>query len=340
MTCRSCNRGSVLLLVLFVLVVLSLAAVSLSYRMSLGLRSTRDRAVVVRMDALNRSAVAVAMSRLAVDGNDFDHPGEAWGNPLAISDADALPGWAPAEEVGPLASGALTGADPVARTSLWVRDEGSRMHLLFASGQALEELGFTPEEVDAVFDWMDADADPSPQGAETGHYRALPGPYTAKDAPVEVLEELQLVRGLGGGSVWSHSPTAAGEEVTARPLSLLTVLGDGRVNVNTAEEAVLAALPLREEVVDQILAFRRYDALTRDPVEDHAFASLEDLAALQGIDNDDLVALGQLCRFTSSFFRIQAMTEDPQSGIRRWLRVLVQRGDGGEISVLQWREGA
>lgn len=293
------------------------------------------------MDALNRSAIAVAMSRLAADGNDFDHPGEAWGDPLTTSDADALPGWAPAEGGGPAAGGGPAGAGPVLRTSLWVRDEGSRMHLLFASGEALEELGFTPEEVDTVFDWMDADANPSPQGAESGYYQVLPEPYAAKDAPVEVLEEMQLVRGLQGGSVWPPQPAAAGEEAAAAPpLSLLTVLGDGRVNVNTVEEAVLEALPLREEVVDQVLAFRRYDGLSRDAVEDHAFASVEDLATLQGIEDDDLVALGQLCRFTSFFFRIQAMTEDPRSGIRRRLRILVQRGAGGEVSVLQWREGA
>ena len=335
-------RGSVLLLVLFVLVVLSLAAVSLSYRMSLGIRATRDQAIAARADAFNRSAVALAMSRLSADANGFDHPGESWSDPLSPNDVSGLPGWATADAAPDGGSGAVPSRSTglTLQTRLWVEDEGGRLHVLFASGEAMEDLGFTRDEVDAIFDWMDADADPSPEGAESNTYTSLPLPYRAKDAPVEVLEEVRLVRGLSAASAWGAPPARRdAEEPPISPLALLTVLGDGRVNLNSAKEAVLRALPIREEVVDQLLAFRRFDGLSRGSVEDHAFTSVDDLAQLQGLEDEDLVTLGQIGRFESSFFRIQAMTEDAGSGVRRHLRVLVQREDGGKLSVLLWREG-
>lgn len=48
----------------------------------------------------------------------------------------------------------------------------------------------------AVADWQDADDLLHPGGAEQDHYSGLNPPYVCKNAPVESLEELLLVRGV------------------------------------------------------------------------------------------------------------------------------------------------
>lgn len=80
--------------------------------------------------------------------------------------------------------------------------------------------------VDALADWRDADAAPRPLGAEAAWYRAA-GLRPPRDGPLADPRELERVRGFGrfGG------------------LDTLVALEGGRVPLNRAPAAVLAALP-------------------------------------------------------------------------------------------------
>jgi len=61
--------------------------------------------------------------------------------------------------------------------------------------QALQNLpGITSTVVDSILDWLDADDDPRPQGAESDWYRQQQKAYGARNASVIALEELLLVR--------------------------------------------------------------------------------------------------------------------------------------------------
>jgi len=61
--------------------------------------------------------------------------------------------------------------------------------------QALQNLpGITSVVVDSILDWLDADDDPRPQGAESDWYRQQQKSYGARNAPVIALEELLLIR--------------------------------------------------------------------------------------------------------------------------------------------------
>ncbi len=56
--------------------------------------------------------------------------------------------------------------------------------------------GMTYEAIDAIRDWIDADAEKRSLGAESEAYQSLNPPYSAKNGPLESLDELLLVRGV------------------------------------------------------------------------------------------------------------------------------------------------
>ncbi len=80
--------------------------------------------------------------------------------------------------------------------SFGLADEASRINLNTASSDMLLTLpGMTTELADSVVDWRDRDADVSPSGAEGEYYLLQEVPYYCKDAPLETVTEVLLVRG-------------------------------------------------------------------------------------------------------------------------------------------------
>ena len=50
--------------------------------------------------------------------------------------------------------------------------------------------------IDSIIDWRDSNHDHLLNGAEEDYYRGLDPPYSCKDGPFDVVEELLLVRGV------------------------------------------------------------------------------------------------------------------------------------------------
>src|SRR5476649_2541455 len=81
--------------------------------------------------------------------------------------------------------------------------------------QALTLMGVDAGSIsvvsDSIQDWIDADDDPRIAGAENDYYQSLTPPYSAKNAPMDDLSELLLVKGVTpemywGGSSTNHAP--------------------------------------------------------------------------------------------------------------------------------------
>ena len=109
--------------------------------------------------------------------------------------------------------------------------------------------------IDSILDWRDANRDHRLNGAEEDYYRSLDPPYSCKDGPFNVIEELLLVRGV--------TPRLfAGGEVDGKKIPGLRDLVSPRAaeqpNRWTAPQAVLEACglarplpPARPTVVSQ-----------------------------------------------------------------------------------------
>ncbi|MBL8827554.1 MAG: general secretion pathway protein GspK, partial [Planctomycetaceae bacterium] len=72
--------------------------------------------------------------------------------------------------------------------------------------------GLTAQIADSILDWIDADDEPRPFGAETSYYSSLPQPYRAANGRLESLDDLLLVRGVTKQLL--HGETASSEVAT------------------------------------------------------------------------------------------------------------------------------
>jgi general secretion pathway protein K len=99
----------------------------------------------------------------------------------------------------------------------------------------------------AIMDWVDSNQDlascdltgkgPS-SGSEDSFYQLLDPPYFRKNAPLDSLDELHLVRGISD-DFWSTFIEPDGGDPKKRTV---TVWGQGKINVNTANAQTLLAL--------------------------------------------------------------------------------------------------
>ncbi|MGE5608215.1 MAG: general secretion pathway protein GspK [Bacillota bacterium] len=340
------RRGSILILVLFVMGVLSLLAMSFAYRAALESRLASNRAIRAKLESQAASAVAVALGRLRENTNDYDHPAEPWRvhGPLATE------GWL--EDWG----GNAKRAEAESVVDYQVIDEEGKLNVAYAPSVSLEKLGMSPQQIAGLFDWMDADDDSQADGAESDHYRSLPVPYRCKNGPLEMLDELLLVRGFGvadyrgedadhdgeldpseNDGLASYPPDDADGQLRLGWVDLLTCMGDGHLNLNTAPLPVLCLLPLSEGAAEQIKRFVA-DGETSGDIENHAFRSAKDIEQLQGLSDADREVLKGIAAFKSEHFRIFAQAVHRPSGMRYQLEVLVRVSDGN-AEILQWKAG-
>ncbi|MBI4828980.1 MAG: type II secretion system minor pseudopilin GspK [Nitrospinae bacterium] len=128
----------------------------------------------------------------------------------------------------------------------------------------LDRLDLDPSLAGALLDWLDENAEPSPGGAEDGYYRSLTPPHASKNARLDSLDELALVRGF--------TP-----EVIAALRPHVTVWGGDKININTATPMALRALSDRitEAMVEAILTARA----------ERPFASREQIRAIPGMED-------------------------------------------------------
>lgn len=130
--------------------------------------------------------------------------------------------------------------------------------------KALLLMGVDPGDhqvvINSILDWTDTDKAERPQGAESDYYQAEEPPYSAKDAPIDDMSELIQIRGARdlytAADVAYHTASPDGRRSNQRlgfnadvPIyqvglvDLFTPLSSGRININTAGEAVLQLLP-------------------------------------------------------------------------------------------------
>jgi general secretion pathway protein K len=140
----------------------------------------------------------------------------------------------------------------VARFQVAVVDLGARIDLNAADEEVLHGLfrQFVGEDgaaalVDALEDWKDEDDGPREFGAEAAEYERAGSLFFPPNAPLLRLDELTRIAGFD-------------DTLAVRLAPYVTVQGDGLLNVNTAPETVLAAVPeLGPDGADLIVSARR-----------------------------------------------------------------------------------
>ena len=119
----------------------------------------------------------------------------------------------------------------------------------------------------SIIDWRDEDDEPSDNGAESSYYRGLDSGYACKNAQFDLLEELLLVKGME-------------QDIYDKTKDYLTVYGDGKVNLNTADILVLQSLGMRNSLAEKVITFREGDDGKIGTEDDNALDSIGGAGAL------------------------------------------------------------
>jgi len=184
--------------------------------------------------------------------------------------------------------------------------------------------GINKEQRACILDWIDADNDTNPGGAETDFYERLEPPYTAKNSQCIALKELLFVKTITPGSYLGKSlsqgflaagnkknqefPIRFDEGDNAADLGLInifTVCGDGRININTAPERIMTALPgLDIRAAESILTYRKGPDGQFGTDDDGYLADANGLENLKDLTELQIELLHQYCSFDSEYFRI------------------------------------
>lgn len=356
---RRGERGTILILSLWVVALLSLLALSLVVRVRAAVRTQEWQDMEHEGRELLTSLGELAIERLRADADeDVDGYGDPWGRPVRLSHLELQSGF----------DGARPYPEPFS-TSIQATDECGKVNVNRASIGLLTEIlreagaGVEAEAIArAIADWRDAD---NLGDAEDGYYETLPRPYGAANADVTRIEELLFVRGVTPTMWFGEDANRNGlldPEEDDGPLyppldngdgqlqpglaDLLTAQGDGTVNVNTAPPPVLRAL-LAAAGVDAAEAARVSEAVVKhrrgaDGVEgtedDRVIAEPAELTALMG----EAVA-GQLSRlevelgFASTAFRMHLRVEYPERHAVFASEFLAIRDPGG-LKVIEWQD--
>lgn len=169
----------------------------------------------------------------------------------------------------------------------------------------------------SILDWRDEDDLHRARGAEwDDYYRRQPDGTVPRNGPFATMEELRQVRGM--------------ESLPPAALEHLTVFGSGRVNLNTAREPVLRALPgLTDEAVTLTLTRRRVGRPLRNLSELEANLSTPARAVLQR----EFAALVLRASFEPQALEITASGWVESNPLRRTVHALAVRA-GPTIQVV------
>jgi len=192
-----------------------------------------------------------------------------------------------------------------------------------------EETAF--DLASAIVDWREAGKSELVGFYSDEYYETLEYPYEPKNAEFEIIDELLLVKGM--------TPS-----LYVRLLNFVTIYTDGSVNINTASIPVLMALGLDANLANQIVTVRRGEDGEEATGDDIILApsngvisqlmNFFELAESEIQQLNDLINAGRLLTHSEQYF-IKSMAS---SQIRNEKRVIscVFNIQNGKIQY--WRE--
>jgi DNA uptake protein ComE-like DNA-binding protein len=163
----------------------------------------------------------------------------------------------------------------------------------------LERLPLTTEQIDALLDWREAGAAARPEGGKDEYYNSLEQPYNAKLGALDTLEELLLVKGFTGRTLYDL-PTEQLRNTTTLTMpdgeeavfaQLVTVYssssnqapdGQQKLNVNNASAQAMIGRGIPAQLAQQIVQRRNQQG---------TFGSINDLLGMPGINNQNVRAV-------------------------------------------------
>jgi general secretion pathway protein K len=193
-----------------------------------------------------------------------------------------------------------------------------------------------PELIDCFMDWTDPGDEHRLNGAEKDDPFYKERGYAPKNAPLDTVDELLLIKGFTKEIVYGGPPPDPKGEPLRGIAHLLTTFGDGKVNVNTASREVLLTLTSRgkmmdEWVVDDLLKFRMGDDGVPN-TKDDGFTSVQEAIQKSGMDP---ALADKISVSDRQFVRVVSIGEN--AGVQMGVWAVFEVGQK-KVLPLYWRE--
>ena len=350
------SNGIALIIVMIAILVLSVMAAGFAYSMKVETKLAQNAENEEQLLWLGRSGVELARyvlsEQTAIPGAPYDALNKIWaGGPGSIDESNS-----------PLAGISLDNYKIGDGTvSLKIVDLERRVNVNTANAAALQQalnlMGVDVDDMaiisDSVLDWINPNNSPRLSGAESDYYQRLNPPYYAKNAPIDDLSELLLVRGISdhpeiywGGSATNHPPAAFqhklgfGHSPGQAPdypfglVDIFTPISTGRINVNTADVNVLQMIPGVDEATAQnIIKLRAGPDGVEGTEDDTPFAQVTQLVTA-GLNPQTVSQLSRICTVRSATFEVHVTARIGDSK-REYVAILF-RDSGTDIQVLSF----
>lgn len=270
------RKGTILVLVLMILSILSLAVLSqmMLCRGETAVASGNQRLYQARSAAMSGIARGLAV----LESNPDDS--KLWQDNPELFQAQLVTAEGGEEWYFTVYADSIDGKTP----RYGIEDEGGKINLNAASpDMLLKLLNGRTDLADALMDYLDADAETRTEGAEQDYYDNLAQPYRIRNGRLSTLEELLLVKGFDGRVVFgndanrngllekneddgeeSFPPDNADGQLDTGLRGKATVItyesDKDRVDLNSAPPQDLREAGLSQKTVDYIDAYRKSKA--------------------------------------------------------------------------------
>lgn len=316
------NRGMALILTIMIISLIVTLTLQFNASMRSDLEETANLRDGVKMSYIAKSGFSYALAVLSMDTAEgsVDSLHDIWADSKTLS-----------ENAGSLFDDG--------RVELRISDHSAKIqinHLVDENGEynAAQKglltrflrspvFGLSSEEVDnivdAIKDWIDGNSEVTRFGAEDTYYKTLEKPYACKNAPLEFVEELLLIRGITKELFY-------GTEERPGISDYLTTYGDGKININTADPLIVRALSddMDDGMVEEIVSYR--DDEENDLSDPGWYKTLPGMSNVA--ISDDLLTT------SSTYFKVTS--EGLRDNMAKRISGMVKRTEG-ELETLSWK---
>ena len=253
------EKGAVLIIILWILLAMSLLALSFSASIRTEFNVARNVIDQKRSYYLARAGIEYAVYKI-LGSQGFFLRAQKYKNSEMKASSAVLPN--PLNLSFPDGKARVEIINETGKINLNLAPEHLIFNLLIMVGVEEMEANVI---TDSIGDWRDKDDINRPDGAESDYYLSLPEPYMPKNGLFDVSEELLLVRAVTPEIYYGvKTTTEIGEKIELYGLQkyFTTFTNIDRIDINSAPVAVLAAIP----GIDYDIAVKMHSVTRVSPV--------------------------------------------------------------------------
>ena len=214
-------------------------------------------------------------------------------------------------------------------------------HLDDADWEEILDQGGVPNEmwpdlIDCFNDWVDESDEHRLNGAESDDPFYEERGYEVKNAPLDTVDELLLIKGFTPALVYGGADPEREDVYYTGIAQLLTTWGEGKVNVNNASREVLLTLgtdqsPVPDFVIEDIIAGRAGQD-GQENTKDDGWESVDEVISQTGLDDS---LRDKITTSDRRYVRVESIGE--VQGVKNGIWCILSV-DEGSVTPVFWRE--